>query len=208
MSQPPADPVGPGEPPSSGAGPAYPPGASAAPDAAAPPVAPYGQPGDGQPYGSGPPQPTPPGRRAVVVTSIVLGIVLLLCAGGGTTAYFLVTRVGSHGKATPSQAVDGFLDAVFNQRDAEKASTYVCNESRDKAALGRKIDELRRYADKYRSPRFTWTEPQVDSRTGNTARLTVPVTVVTEDDRTAQRTLSFVAVKETGWYVCEVRDGG
>jgi hypothetical protein len=144
----------------------------------------------------------------VVVTSIVLGVVLLLCGGGATTAYFLITRVGTHGTATPAQSVDGFLDAVFRQRDAEKASLYVCAESRNTVALSRKIDQLQAYADRYRSPRFSWTTPTVSSRKGNTATLTVPVTVTTEDDRTAQKKLSFVTVNESGWYVCEVRDGG
>jgi hypothetical protein len=162
------------------------------------------------PPASGVPGAAQPARRrsAVAIASIVLGVALLLCAGGGTGAYFLITRVGSHGRPTPSQAVDGFLDAVFRQRDAEKASAFVCNESRDTAALKHKINELREYADRYRSPHFTWATPRVESRRGNTATLTVPVTVVTADDRTAQKKLSFIAVRESGWYVCEVRDAG
>src|SRR5690242_3065240 len=96
--------------------PGYPPPAGAPSEPPAPSGSDSTPEGHGASYGPGSAQPPEP-RRAALITSIVLGVVLLLCAGGGTTAYFLITRVGSHGQSTPSGAVDGFLDAVFNQRD-------------------------------------------------------------------------------------------
>jgi hypothetical protein len=143
-----------------------------------------------------------------LITSIVLGIVLLLCGGGGTAAYFLITSVDSGGKATPTAAVDGFLTAVFRDHDVEKANKYVCADSRNKAALSRKIDELRSYEQRYKSPQYTWTTPTVQSRKGDTATLTVPVKITTADDRVAEERLKFVAVNESGWWVCEVGEAG
>jgi hypothetical protein len=135
-------------------------------------------------------------------------VVLLLCGGGGTTAYFLIKNVGGNGKATPTTAVDDFLTAVFRDHDVEKATRLVCAESRNKAALGKKIDELRSYEQKYKSPRYGWPTPTVQSRKGNTATLIVPVKITTADERIAEKRLKFVAVDESGWWVCEVRDAG
>jgi hypothetical protein len=144
----------------------------------------------------------------VLITAIVLGIVLLLCGGGGTTAYFLITKSGGQGRATPTAAVDGFLTAVFRDHDVDKANQFVCAESRDKAALGRKIDELRSYEQKYNSPRYTWSTVNVDSRNDGTAVVTVPIKIITADDRVAEKRLRFVTVDESGWWVCEVKDAG
>jgi hypothetical protein len=143
-----------------------------------------------------------------MITSIVLGVVLLLCGGGGTAAYFLITRVGNSGRPSPAAAVDGFLSAVFREHDVEKANKFVCSDSRDKAALSRKIDELRSYEQKYKSPQYSWATPTVQSRKGATATLTVPIKITTADDRVAEKRLRFVAVNESGWWVCEVGDAG
>src|SRR5690349_17430082 len=120
------------------------------------PPQPGGYPGPAYPYGEYPPPAGPSRRRALIITSIVLGVVLLLCGGGGTTAYFLITRVGNSGRPTPAAAVDGFLNAVLREHDADKANKFVCSESRDKAALNRKISELQSYEEKYKSLRYSW----------------------------------------------------
>jgi hypothetical protein len=143
-----------------------------------------------------------------MITSVVLGLVLLLCGGGGTTAYFLITHVGSSGKASPTAAVDGFLTAVFRDHDVDGANRFVCSESRDKAALTRKIDELQSYERRYRSPRYSWATPTVQSRKGSTAILTVPVKITTADQRVAEERLRFVAVESSGWWVCDIGTAG
>jgi hypothetical protein len=170
---------------------------------------PQGQPGYGFPPGQPGPLPAPAPqrrRRALLITSIVFGVVLLLCGGGGTTAYFLIKSVGGSGKATPAAAVDGFLTAVFREHDVDKANKYVCAASRDKAALDKKINELRSYEQKYKRPQYSWSTPTVDSRKGTTATLIVPIKITTADDRVAEKKLRFVAVDESGWWVCEVGD--
>jgi hypothetical protein len=156
-------------------------------------------------FPAGYPAPEPPRRhRGLLITTIVLGVVLLLCGGGGTTAYFLIKNLGDQGKASPSAAVDGFLTAVLRDHDVDKANKFVCSDSRDKAALSRKIDELRSYEQKYKSPQYSWTTPTVESRKGSTATLTVPVKITTADDRVAEMKLKFVTVDDSGWWVCEV----
>jgi hypothetical protein len=177
MSQPPGYPPPPGEPQHPSVPPSVAPGAPAA---------------------------TPLRRRTLLLTSIVLGVVLLLCGGGGTTAYFLLKNVTGDGAATPAAAVDGFLTAVFREHDVEKANRFVCPASRNKAALDKKIEELRSYERKYKSPRYSWPTPSVQSRKDRTATLTVPVKITTADERVAEKQLKFVAVDESGWWVCEV----
>ena len=172
------------------------------------------QPQPGEPYQPHEPrQPRQANRphqkkRALLITSIVLAVVILLCGGGGTAAYFLVRSVDGRGQATPQEAVDGFLTAVFKEKDVDKATTYVCSASRDKASLTKKINELRAYQQKYRSAQFTWPDPTVDEQSKSTATLTVPVKFTTDDDRVAERKLRFTTVNESGWWVCEVGDAG
>jgi flagellar basal body-associated protein FliL len=236
MTQPPGHPPRPGEPYDPYAQPnppaPQPPPAWGAPPptsgAGFPPNAPYptsGGPTSGGPTSGGPtsgqPYPAPgyPGdatfsaaappprrRRGLLITSIVLAVVVLLCGGGGTAAYFLVKSVEGRGQATPEQAVDGFLTAVFKDKDVDKATTYVCSAARDKSSLTRKINELKSYQQKYKSADFSWPSPTVDKQTKNSATLTVPVKFSTNDDRVAEKKLRFTAVNESGWWVCEVRD--
>jgi hypothetical protein len=172
------------------------------------PTAPGGPPASGPPTGGigfGYPQPAlPRRRRALLITSIVLGVVLLLCGAGGTSAYFLIKKVGGTGKATPTAAVDGFLTAVFTDHDVDEANRFVCAAARDKTKLTRKIDELRSYEQKYKAPKYSWPAPKVDERKKDTAIVDVPVTITTADDRVAERQLRFVTVNDSGWWVCEV----
>src|SRR6266536_119755 len=222
MSQPPGPPSRPGEPqgtPEPEAGPASAETRSplTGPAASTPPAPPT----SGAPQVTGVPPTSDPGfaadpqfgyqppaaprrRRAVLITSIVLGVVLVLCGAGGTSAYFLVKKVGGSGKATPTAAVDGFLTAVFTNHDVDEANRFVCAAARDKAKLTKKIDELRSYEQKYKTPKYSWPEPKVDSRKNDTAIVNVPVTITTADDRVAERQLRFVTVNDSGWWVCEV----
>jgi hypothetical protein len=164
------------------------------------------QPTQYQPAHPGYPAAAPPRRRGLLITSIVLSVALVLCGAGGTAAYFVVKKVGGSGKASPTAAVEGFLGAVFTDHDVEAANKFVCSESRNKTALSKKINDLRSYEQKYKAPRYTWPEPTVDSKKSDTATLTVPVTITTDDDRVATKKLRFITVNESGWWVCEVSD--
>ncbi|MFG1675709.1 hypothetical protein [Micromonospora sp. NPDC049282] len=199
MTQPPAGGT-PGEPTprpvSAGATPA---GAGQPPLGATPPPGPAsGHP----PYPSGTPQRK---RPTLLIASIVLAAAVLLCGGGGTVA-FLALRNGEdgHGAKEPQVAVDGFVKAVYQDRDVEKAATFVCAAARDEEKIAAKVAEVQKYAGQYQNPRFRWTNPTVDNQTGDRATVSTRVTMTTADEKVADQELRFTVVRKAGWWVCEV----
>ncbi|MFI5837183.1 hypothetical protein ACIA5A_26270 [Micromonospora sp. NPDC051300] len=174
-----------------------------------------------QPASAGPGQPpltgTPPGptphpsgapqrkRPTLLIASIVLAAAVLLCGGGGTAA-FLALRNGEEGRGAkePQVAVDGFVKAVYQDRDAEKAATFVCSAARDEEKIAAKVTEVQKYAAQYQNPRFRWTNPTVDNQTGDRATVSTRVTMTTADEKVADQELRFTVVRKTGWWVCEV----
>ncbi|GHJ12546.1 MULTISPECIES: Rv0361 family membrane protein [unclassified Micromonospora] len=177
---------------------------------ALPPTGP-GQPppGAGPPPGLGhPPYPSgaPPRKRpTLLIVSLVLAAAVLLCGGGGTAA-FLALRDGADGQGAtePQVAVDGFLKAVYQERDADKAATFVCSAARDDEKIAAKVAEVQKYAGQYQNPRFRWTNPTVDNQTGDRATVSTKVTMTTADEKVADQDLRFTVVRKTGWWVCEV----
>ncbi len=152
------------------------------------------------------PQPAAPKkRRGLLIVSIVLAAAVLLCGGGGTAA-FLTLRNAEEGQGAkePAVAVDRFLTAVYKDRDARKAATFVCSASRDDKKITAKVTEVRKYATQYQNPRFRWTSPKVDNQTGDRATVTTRVTMTTVDEKVADQDLRFTVVRKTGWWVCEV----
>ncbi|MCW3841107.1 hypothetical protein ONA70_13445 [Micromonospora yasonensis] len=194
-------PPGPGGYPPPGPG-GYPPPASGGYPPAGlggyPPPGPGGYPPNQQP-------PAPKKRRGLLIASIVLAAAVLLCGGGGTAA-FLTLRNAEDGQGAkePSVAVEGFLTAVYKDRDARKAATFVCSASRDDKKIAAKVAEVQKYATQYQNPRFRWTSPKVDNQTGDRATVTTRVTMTTSDEKVADQDLRFTVVQKTGWWVCEV----
>jgi outer membrane phospholipase A len=135
----------------------------------------------------------------------VLGTVVLLCGGGGTAAYFLLNNIADKGQGTPTAAVDGFLNAVFTKKDSTEAEKYVCSAARKKADLTKKIDELKAYEQNYKSPRYTWGTPVVESQNQSSAKVTVAVKFITVDERVAEQKLRITATNDKGWWVCDVQ---
>ncbi|WP_375735059.1 hypothetical protein [Polymorphospora lycopeni] len=167
----------------------------------------YGQPGyppaPGQP--GYPPQQPPKKRRGLLIASIVLVFVLLLCGGGGLGAFFLLRNAeGSDGAAEPVAAVDNFLKAVYTDRDADRAAALVCSEARDEAAISKKVEEISNYSTTYANPRFDWEPPKVDDQNEERAIVSVKLTMLTDDEKSADQELRFTVVQKTGWWVCEV----
>jgi hypothetical protein len=171
----------------------------------------YPPPGQGgfPPPGPGyPPEqhPTPPKkRRGLLITSIVLAAALLLCGGGGTAA-FLTLRNAEDGPGAnePAVAVQDFLTAVYQDRDAKKAAKLVCSAARDEKEIADKVAEVRKYATQYRNARFRWTKPKVDDQNEERATVTTRVTMTTADEKVADQDLRFTVVQKKGWRVCEV----
>ncbi|MER5457872.1 hypothetical protein ABT008_24145 [Micromonospora sp. NPDC002389] len=196
MTQPPAGgPTGPTDPLS--AGPPVAPSSPAGPGPAA------ASPGGYPPY----PPPTAPSRRrgGALVASIALAVVLLLCAGGGVVAFLTVRNAESgEGAQDPSVAVDDFLTAVYQERDAAKAARLVCTGARDQDKIRAKVAEVEQYVAAHQSPRFRWDTPKVDNETGDRATVTTTVTVTTADEKIADQDLRFTVIRKSGWWVCEV----
>ncbi|HEX5540174.1 MAG TPA: hypothetical protein VFX60_01205 [Micromonospora sp.] len=188
--------------PGTDSGPAgYPsPGQAGPPPAGHPGYPPYGPPGY-PPYGA----PAPKKRRGLLVVSLVLAAALLLCGGGGVGAFLLLRNTeNGEGAAEPVVAVEEFLEAVYQDRDVEKAASLVCSAARDRKAISKKIAEVEEYATQYDKPRFRWDKPKIDDQNKERTIVSVELTMVTGDEKTAEQKLVFTVVQRTGWWVCEV----
>ncbi|KWV32149.1 Rv0361 family membrane protein [Micromonospora rifamycinica] len=156
---------------------------------------------------------TPPGypayraparRRGALVASLALAAAVVLC-GGGTLAFLaLRDRESGAGAKEPTVAVDGFLTAVYQDRDAGRAADFVCAEARDQQKISAKVAEVQKYATTYTSPRFRWSTPTVDNQNGDRATVSTKLTMTTADEKIAEQQLRFTVVRKTGWWVCEV----
>ncbi|AVT36256.1 hypothetical protein [Plantactinospora sp. BB1] len=144
-------------------------------------------------------------RRGLVIASIALAVTLLLCVLGGVTA-FLVLRGAERGEgaADPVVAVDEFLTAVYSERDADRASGLVCSAARDSDKIAAKIEEVAEAAGRYDTARFRWATPKVDEQTEARALVSTELTMTTGDERSVDQQLTFVVVREAGWWVCDV----
>src|SRR5690606_38750042 len=169
-----------------------------------PPGPPYGSPG--QPYGG---EPVPPrrGGRGLLIGGTVLAAVLVLCIGGAAGAFLLLRDTDTGGAESPTAAVQAFLQAVYRDLDAARASDLVCSEARDESALGAKINEIAAYQDAYREPRFTWTSPEEVGQDGELTFIETTVTMMTGDEKTSELRLrvSVLDKGSDGWWVCDVQ---
>ncbi len=171
---------------------------------------PYAQPGyapnTGYIGGPGYPTPgTPPQKkRGLMITLLVIGLAVVLCGGGGAAAYFVFRDSGGKGQATPVDAVQGFLKAVYVDHDADAAANLVCSSSRDKNALIKRIDDIKSYDTSLKDPAYTWPTPTVEKQDTKAATVTADVKVTTSDDKVAESKLSFLTTNSSGWFVCEI----
>ncbi|MDG4791270.1 hypothetical protein O7626_36170 [Micromonospora sp. WMMD1102] len=124
----------------------------------------------------------------------------------GAVSAVLVIRGAEQGEGAgdPVVAVDEFLTAVYGERDADRASSLVCSAARDADAIAAKIQEVANFAGRYDTARFRWTTPRVDEQTADRAVVSTRLTMTTGDERSVEQQLTFVVVRETGWWVCDV----
>jgi flagellar basal body-associated protein FliL len=163
------------------------------------------------PYGQGaypgtgflPPQPQPK-KRGLMITMIILGVVLVLFGGGGAAAFFVLRDSGGPGKSSPVEAVNEFLTAVYKNKDVEAAEKAVCGSSRNKNALIKRIDEIKKYESNLKEPTYTWGTPTVETQNASSATLNVQLKVTTSDDKVAESKLKVLATNDDGWFVCEI----
>ncbi|MEV8513441.1 hypothetical protein [Dactylosporangium sp. NPDC051484] len=180
--------------------------------AGAPPTGPIPQPGMAPPF-SGPPamgypvypqQAPVKKKRGLMITLIVLGVVLVLCGGGGAAAYFVVQNNQGTGAPSPVEAVNGFLTAVYKNKNSQEALKYVCASSRNKDKLATRVDEIRRFDASLSSPTYTWPAPTVEKQDKDVATLIVPVKVSTSDEKVSEMKYKYIATQSKGWWVCEI----
>ncbi|GLY97104.1 hypothetical protein [Actinoplanes sp. NBRC 103695] len=143
-------------------------------------------------------------RRSGLWISVALTTTLLLCGGGAASAYLLLRDSDASGAPDPGTAVNEFLTAVYTRQDASAAGELVCREARDKDKINAKVQQIKGYAAEYDAPSFRWDEPAVDGKTEERATVSVQLTMSTEDEKTAQQTLTFTTVRKSGWLVCEI----
>lgn len=155
------------------------------------------------PYGEAPPAPKK--KRGLLIASIVLAVALLLCGGGGTAAFLVLRNAESgEGAPTPTEAVTGFLTAVYTEQDAARAATLVCPAARDAKAIAKRVKQVQDLSQTYKSPRFSWLIPVVGDQNQERAIVSVKVTMATADEKVSHQELKFTVVQESGWWVCEV----
>ncbi|GAA0710316.1 hypothetical protein Drose_02470 [Dactylosporangium roseum] len=150
------------------------------------------------------PAPPPPKKRGLTITLIVLAVVLVLCGGGGAAAYFVVQGDQGKGQSSAVEAVNGFLKAVYKDKNTDEALKFVCGSSRNKDKLAQRVDDIRKYDAGLSSPSYTWPTPTVDKQENNSATLIVPVKVSTSDEKVAETKYKFLATNDNGWWVCEI----
>ncbi|TDC77673.1 hypothetical protein E1193_22055 [Micromonospora sp. KC606] len=144
-------------------------------------------------------------KRSRLAVSLTIAAALLLCGGGTAAAYLaLPDREDGAGAVEPAVAVDNFLSAVYQDRDARRAAGFVCAASRDQQKIAAKVAEVDRYASGHANPRFRWATPRVDNQTGDRATVSARVVMTTADEKIAEQALRFTVVREKGWWVCEV----
>jgi hypothetical protein len=147
----------------------------------------------------------PKRRRTALWVSVALAVTLVLCGGGSLSAYLLLRNAESgEGAPDPATAVTRFLTAVYTDKNAKAANELVCSEARDAKKISAKVDEVKAYDTQYDAPRFGWGDPSVAGETKERATVSVALTMTTQDEKTAAQDLTFIVVKKTGWWVCEV----
>lgn len=182
-----------------------------APPLSAPPLSapPYSAPPmsapPGYPYPAfGPPLPPPRRRRGLWITLIIVAVLLVLGGGGGTAAYLLTRNPDGKGQATPQDAVDKFLQAVYVDQSPTKAAPFVCKAARDAQKLTAKVDEIKHQGQQYDNPKYAWVFVNTDHPTTSQAVVSTKITLTTDDVQSATETLKVTTIRSDGWFVCDI----
>ncbi|MGA8113256.1 MAG: hypothetical protein WCA46_06315 [Actinocatenispora sp.] len=162
-------------------------------------TAPYQAPAPG--YGGPPPQRPKRNRGGTIMVLVLVGVILL-CLGLGTASYVFVVRVDPGG-GTPAAGADSLLTAVFDKKDPDAVSRYLCAKLRD----GRSSADLVERGGRYQGA--SWDTPRQLSRSGENAKVGARLRFrlsSTGTDYSYQR-WEFTMVDEDGWRVCGVHTG-
>ena len=156
------------------------------------------------PYGAGnpgfPPM-GPPQKKSKL--PLILGL------GGGALALVVVLVVvaviafsGGGGAASPTEAVDKYLTAVFKDKDASAARDYVCA-----AQQNSENTDPEKIQGEFKSGgssiSVTWSTPTEVSKTGDKAKVSTNMTMTLNGDSQPLKS-TWDVVDESGWKICDV----
>lgn len=167
-----------------------------------------------QPLQSGIPQ-SPSAARAITASPAVLGcftlvgflvhfvVGVVLMVGGFV---FFESQEAAH-QATPTKAVDSYLDGMLYQHKTDVAESYTCGNGSIKRKTKSTVDGINKYIRKTGALMdYTWSSPAVKSRKGDRAIVTSQVSaLVTVDNRmddSPVTTWTFDVRDQFGWKVC------
>jgi hypothetical protein len=145
-----------------------------------------------------PPRP----RRRVLGIALVAGALVIF--GGIAAIIALVGPGGPRGTATPDQAVEGFLTAIYVSHDASAAGRHVCARARDNAELEQIVFQVRQNEQTYTAAQTSWTYPPIRP-SGRQASAEVTLTMTTLNEQVSSRAVTLLLVEDRGWWVCDVR---
>ncbi len=151
------------------------------------------------------PRAVPPAkrdRRPFLIVTAVLGVVVVLIAALVVTALVVINKGdGDAGDSSPTTAVQGFLGGVY-ANDANAAEKHVCAQALDDEKLTARLATIATATGVYR-----WDPPAVTSQTQTEATVTTTLYLTTADKRRSSQPITFVTIKDGGWWVCEIRTG-
>ena len=151
--------------------------------------------------------PPRPASKGLKIFLFSLAAVLLLCVSGSVSAVIWVRHKADRpaGASTPDQAAEVFLTAYYRSQRPDEARKAVCPKARDPKQIAAQLAALKKYADGYDMPAYTWSTPAVSDRTATSATIDVELTVTTEDMKVGKQQLRMDAVADGGWWICAVR---
>jgi hypothetical protein len=184
---------------------------------------PYGQPQ--QPYGQQPNQPQSPGGYPPPAdagygqqpygypappksnkTPLIVAIVAVVLIGLGVGGYFLF-KGGSGGSGSPTAAVEGFMSAILDDKDIEKARGFVCAEKANEGSASEVQEFQKAMGQLGDSVKFEVTDVKEISNDGSTAKVGYKVKVSGSfQGQSADQSVpgEITVIKEGGgWKVCE-----
>lgn len=133
-------------------------------------------------------------------------LVLAVFLGGGTGAYFLVRSTQPVGHETPREAIDGFLDAVFNQHDPVRADDYFCFSDWDPDRLDGLILQVLDAQKEYEEPVTTWRVPERLTVVRGETEIEAEVTLTDNGTRAVTQLIRLTVADQRGWWVCGFGD--
>jgi hypothetical protein len=146
-----------------------------------------------------PPPFRPPRRSRRTISRGKLLLIILVVGGvlavtGAGIAFLLYNRATEVNRSTPTIAVHQFLNAVFVERDDDRAKLFTCREwtvQRSDEARGRFDPEVK----------VKWEDVTEESRQGKQAVVTARLQLLWQGFADFQQ-WRFEVVEDSGWRVC------